>query len=229
MYAPHARTCLIIGGGRVTYYLARKLLEQKVEVRIIEQNSRRCEELTSLLPNATVIYGDGTDEELLREEGLETTDAFVPLTDVDEENILLTLYAQRVSNAKTITKINRITFNNVIDSLQLGSVVYPKYITAELIIAYVRARQNSIGSNVETLYHLFDNRVEVVEFHVEKDAPVIGIPLMELKTKDNLRIACISQNGRMIFPRGQDRIQAGDHVIIVTTHTGFGDIGDILA
>lgn len=229
MYAPHARTCLIIGGGRVTYYLARKLLEQKVEVRIIEQNSRRCEELTSLLPNATVIYGDGTDEELLREEGLETTDAFVPLTDVDEENILLTLYAQRVSNAKTITKINRITFNNVIDSLQLGSVVYPKYITAELIIAYVRARQNSIGSNVETLYHLFDNRVEVVEFHVEKDAPVIGIPLMELKTKDNLRIACISHNGRMIFPRGQDRIQAGDHVIIVTTHTGFGDIGDILA
>lgn len=229
MYAQHARSCLIIGGGRVTYYLAQRLMEQKVEVRIIEQNSRRCEELTALLPNATIIHGDGTDEELLHEEGLETTDAFVPLTDVDEENILLTLYAQRVSSAKTITKINRITFNNVIDSLQLGSVVYPKYITAELMIAYVRARQNSIGSNVETLYHLFDDRVEAIEFHVEKDAPVIGIPLIDLPTKNNLRIACISHNGRMIFPRGQDKIQAGDHVIIVTTHTGLGDIGDILA
>lgn len=229
MRAQHTRNCLIIGGGRATYYLARKLIEQHVEVRIIEQNRRRCDELTQLLPEATVIYGDGTDETLLREEGLETIDAFVPLTDVDEENILLTLYAQRVSQAKTITKINRITFNNVIDSLQLGSVIYPKYITAELIIAYVRARQNSIGSNVETLYHLFDNRVEVIEFHVEKDAPVIGIPLMNLKTKDNLRIACISHNGRMIFPRGQDVIQPDDHVVIVTTHTGFGDIGDILA
>lgn len=229
MRTQHTRTCLIIGGGRATYYLSRKLIEQHVDVRIIEQSKRRCDELTQLLPEATIIHGDGTDEELLREEELATIDAFVPLTDVDEANILLTLYAQRVSQAKTITKINRITFNNVIDSLQLGSVVYPKYITAELIIAYVRAKQNSIGSNVETLYHLFDNRVEVVEFHVEKDAPVIGIPLMNLQTKNNLRIACISHNGRMIFPRGQDVIQPGDHVVVVTTHTGFGDIGDILA
>lgn len=229
MYAQAARRCMIIGGGKATYYLARMLLEQHVDVKIIEEDRRRCGELSALLPGATIIHGDGTDEELLREEGLASTDAFVPLTGLDEENILLTLYAKQFSGIKTVTKVNRITFNDVIDGLQLGSVIYPKYITAEAIIAYVRARQNSIGSNVETLYHMFDDRAEAIEFHVEKDAPVIGIPLAQLRKKDHLLIACIGRNGRIIFPRGQDSIQSGDHVIIVTTHTGFNDISDILS
>lgn len=153
----------------------------------------------------------------------------MPLTGMDEENILLTLFAKRVPGLKTITKINRITFNDVIDGLELGSVVYPKHITAETILAYVRARQNSIGSNVETLYHMFDNRVEAIEFHVQKDAPVIGIPLMELQLKSNLLIACIHRDGEIIFPRGKNMIKAGDTVIVVTTHAGLGDISDILA
>ncbi len=229
MYAQAARRCMIIGGGKASYYLARMLLEQHVDVKIIEEDKRRCNELSALLPEATIIHGDGTDEELLREEGLASTDAFVPLTGLDEENILLTLYAKQIPGIKTVTKVNRITFNDVIDGLQLGSVIYPKYITAEAIIAYVRARQNSIGSNVETLYHMFDNRAEAIEFHVEKDAPVIGIPLARLRKKDHLLIACIGRNGRIIFPRGQDSIQSGDHVIIVTTHTGFNDISDILS
>lgn len=221
-------SCMIIGGGKSSYYLARQLLEQKLEVKIIECNRARCEELSALLPEALVICGDGGDEELLREEGIDNVEAFVPLTGLDEENILLTLYAKRVPGLKTITKINRITFNDVIDSLELGSVVYPKYITSEAITAYVRARQNSIGSNVETLYHMFDNRVEAIEFHVEKDAPVVGVPLMELKKKDSLLIACINRGGKIIFPRGQDAIMAEDTVIVVTTHTGFGDISDVL-
>ena len=129
---------------------------------------------------------------------------------------------------KTITKINRITFNDVIDGLELGSVIYPKYITSEAIIAYVRARQNSIGSNVETLYHIFDNRVEAIEFRIGADAPVIGVPIMNLKLKDSLLIACINRGGKIIFPRGQDTIEPDDTVIIVTTHSGFGDISDIL-
>ena len=141
---------------------------------------------------------------------------------------MLTLYAKRVPGLKTITKINRITFNDVIDGLELGSVIYPKYITSEAIIAYVRARQNSIGSNVETLYHLFDNRVEAIEFRVGKDAPVIGVPIMDLKLKNSLLIACINRAGKIIFPRGQDTIEQDDTVIIVTTHSGFGDISDIL-
>ena len=221
-------SCMIIGGGKSSYYLARQLLEQKLEVKIIECNRARCEELSALLPEALVICGDGGDEELLREEGIDNVEAFVPLTGLDEENILLTLYAKRVPGLKTITKINRITFNDVIDSLELGSVVYPKYITSEAITAYVRARQNSIGSNVETLYHMFDNRVEAIEFHVEKDAPVVGVPLMELKKKDSLLIACINRGGKIIFPRGQDAIMAEDTVIVVPTHTGYGDISDVL-
>ena len=111
---------------------------------------------------------------------------------------------------KTITKINRITFNDVIDGLELGSVIYPKYTTSEAIIAYVRARQNSIGSNVETLYHLFDNRAEAIEFRIGEDAPVIGVPIMNLKLKDSLLIACINRGGKIIFPRGQDTIEQDD-------------------
>ena len=222
-------SCMIIGGGKASYYLAKMLVRQRMDVKIIEKNRMRCEELSALLPEAVVICGDGTDETILREEGIDSVESFVPLTGLDEENILLTLYANRMPGLKTITKINRITFNDVIEGLDLGSVVYPKYITSETITAYVRAKQNTIGSNVETLYHLFGNRAEALEFHVEKDAPVVGVPLMKLKKKDNLLIACIGRKGKIIFPRGQDAIQAGDTVIVVTTHSGFKDISDILA
>lgn len=228
MPSQSVKSCMIIGGGKSSYYLAKQLLEQRLEVKIIESSRQRCDELSTLLPGALIINGDGGDEQLLREEGISSAEAFVPLTGLDEENILLTLYAKRVPGLKTITKINRITFNDVIDGLELGSVIYPKYITSEAIIAFVRARQNSIGSNVEMLYHLFDNRVEAIEFHIEKDAPVVGVPLMKLKKKDSLLIACINRGGQIIFPRGQDVILPGDTVIIVTTHTGFGDISDIL-
>ena len=222
-------SCMIIGGGKSSYYLAKMLLRQRMNVKIIEKSRTRCEELTALLPDALVLCGDGGDEALLREEGIDTVEAFVPLTGLDEENILLTLYAKRMPGLKTITKINRITFSDVIEGLDLGSVVYPKYIASETIIAYVRARQNTIGSNVETLYHLFGNRAEALEFHVDKDAPVIGVPLMKLRKKDNLLIACIHRKNKIIFPRGQDAIEAGDTVIVVTTHSGFRDISDILA
>ena len=230
MRSEAVRSCMIIGGGKSSYYLAKLLLEQRMQVKIIESSRERCEELSTLLPEAVVICGDGGDEELLKEEGIDTAEAFVPLTGLDEENILLTLYAKRVPGLKTITKINRITFNDVIEELELGSVVYPKHITAESIIAYVRARQNSIGSNVETLYHLFDNRVEAVEFHVQKDAPVVGVPLAELgrRKRDDMLIACINRGGKIIFPRGQDAIAADDSVIIVTTQAGLRDISDIL-
>ena len=230
MRSEAVRSCMIIGGGKSSYYLAKLLLEQRMQVKIIESSRERCEELSTLLPEAVVICGDGGDEELLKEEGIATAEAFVPLTGLDEENILLTLYAKRVPGLKTITKINRITFSDVIEGLELGSVVYPKHITAESIIAYVRARQNSIGSNVETLYHLFDNRVEAVEFHVQKDAPVVGVPLAELgrRKRDDMLIACINRGGKIIFPRGQDAIAADDSVIIVTTQAGLRDISDIL-
>ena len=157
-----------------------------------------------------------------------STEAFVALTALDEENIMLSLFAKRHSKAKLITKVNRISFDEIVDNMDLGSVIYPKYITSEYIIQYVRAMQNSIGSNIETLYYLFDNRVEAAEFCVEENAPVIGIPLAELSLKNNLLIACINRGGQIIIPRGYDHIEAGDTVIVVTTHTGFQDIRDIL-
>jgi trk system potassium uptake protein TrkA len=223
------KNTMIVGGGRAAYYLASTLLHMGISVKIIESNRERCDELSTLLPDAIIINGDGTNQELLKEEGIEEAESFVPLTGIDEENVMLTLHAKSVSNAKVITKINRINFSNVINRLDLGSVLYPKYITAEAIIAYVRARRaSSEESNIETLYHLFDQRVEAIEFHVTEESAVTNKTLMELSFKKNLLIAFISRRGSIIIPSGQDTIQVGDNVMIVTTHTGFNDIQDIL-
>lgn len=222
------RNVMIIGGGKAAYYLATRLLHMGISVKIIEINRARCEELTVLLPKAIIINGDGTDEELLKEEGIEHAESFVALTGIDEENILLTLYAKQVSNAKVITKINRITFKNVINGLNLGSVVYPRYITSEAIIAYVRAKRDSMNSNIETLYHMFDYRAEAIEFRVHEKSAVTNVPLKDLELKKDLLISFINRNGRIIIPSGQDCIKVGDTAMIVTTHTGFNDIQDIL-
>lgn len=224
----HVRSSIIIGGGTTSYYLAKQLLEMGIKVKIIELDMKRCEELSLLLDDALIICGDGTDEKLLAREGVDQAESFIPLTGMDEENILLTLHAKRNPDTKVITKVNRIAFDSVLESLELGSVVYPKYITAETIIAYVRAKQNSIGSNIETMYHIFDDRAEAIEFTIENDSPVAGIPLKELNLKKNLLIASIARKGRVIIPNGNDSIQIGDKVIIVTMHTGFRDIGDII-
>ena len=223
------RNAMLIGGGRAAYYLARQLLSMGIQVKIIEISRERCEELSILLPKAVIINGDGTSEELLREEGIERAEAVVALTGIDEENILLTLFARRVSQAKTITKINRITFQDVINNLDLGSVIYPKYITAEAIIRYVRAMRESMNSNIETLYHMFDHRAEAVEFRVDAPSGVTDIPLKDLRLKDSLLVCAIYREGRVRIPNGQDSIQVGDTIMVVTTHTGFSDIRDILA
>lgn len=229
-FKTHAvKNTMIIGGGRSAYYLATLLLHMGISVKIIERDQKRCEELSILLPKAIIINGDGTNEELLKEEGIEYTEAFVPLTGIDEENIMLTLHVRNISQAKVITKINRITFNDVIDGLDLGSVIYPKFIASEAIIAYVRAKKNSMNSNIETLYHMFDSRVEAIEFRVESESNVTNIPLMNLNLKKGLLISFINRNGSIIIPSGQDSIQVGDTVMIVTTHTGFHSIQDILS
>lgn len=224
----HVKNTMIIGGGKASYYLAHQLIHMGISVKIIEQDKQRCEELSILLPKAIIINGDGTDTDLLTEEGIEYMESFVPLTGVDEENILLTLHARQVSNAKVITKINRLAFKDVISGLDLGSVIYPRYITSEAIIAYVRAKKNSMDSNIETLYHLFDHRVEAIEFYIYENSRVTNTPLMSLPLKENLLVSFINRNGSIIIPSGQDTIQKGDSVMIVTTHTGFKDILDIL-
>lgn len=222
------KDAMIVGGGKASYYLAKQLIAMGIDVKIIEQNKERCEELSILLPEAIIINGDGTDEEVLREEGIEYAQAFIPLTDIDEENIMLTLHVKQVSNAKLITKINRSTFKNVISKLDLGSVIYPRYITSEAIIAYVRAKKNSTNSNIETLYHMFDNRAEAIEFRVDEPSSVTGIPLKDLMLKNDLLVSFIYRNGKVQIPSGLDTIEVGDTVMIVTTHTGLDNIQDII-
>ena len=222
------REVMIIGGGKAAYYLTNMLLNMGMSVKIIESDRARCEELSILLPKAIIINGDGTNEELLKEEGIENVHSFIPLTGIDEENIILTLYAKQVSKAKVITKINKINFRGVINKLDLGSIVYPRYITSEAIVAYVRAKKNSMDSNIETLYHMFNNRVEAIEFKIDKESAVTNTTLAELSLKKNLLIAFINRNGKVFMPNGSDCIMVGDTVMIVTTHFGFNNVSDIL-
>ena len=221
-------SAMFVGGGKLTVYLAKALADTKIKIKIIEQDEERCRILSEILPHAMIIHGDGSDQKLLLEEGIRQTEAFASLTGFDEENILLSLYAASQSRAKLITKVNKIAFENVINSLNLGSVIYPKMLTADIILQYVRAMQNSMGSNIETLYKIVADKAEALEFRVRGDSPVLGIPLEKLRTRNNLLVACINRNGRIIMPRGKDTLEAGDTVIIVTTHTGINDLKDIL-
>lgn len=221
-------SAMFVGGGKLTVYLAKALADTKIKIKIIEQDEERCRILSEILPHAMIIHGDGSDQKLLLEEGIRQTEAFASLTGFDEENILLSLYAASQSRAKLITKVNKIAFENVINALNLGSVIYPKMLTADIILQYVRAMQNSMGSNIETLYKIVADKAEALEFRVRGDSPVLGIPLEKLRTRNNLLVACINRNGRIIMPRGKDTLEAGDTVIIVTTHTGLNDLKDIL-
>ena len=222
------RDTMIVGGGIACYYLADQLLRSGIDVKIIESDITRCEELSELLPKATIINADATDKNLLLEAGIHNAQSFVPLTGIDEENIILSLFAKEVSNAKLVTKVTRITFSEVISKLDLGSVIYPKYITAENILTYVRAKQATIGSNIETLYQLFDSRAEALEFSIHAGSAIIGVPLKELKLKKDVLIGFIYHKDTVIIPSGNDVIHEGDSVLIVTTHHGFTEIGDVL-
>lgn len=218
---------IIVGGGRISFYLARRLLEDGIDVKIIERDKERCEELSQLLPKAVILHGSGADHEMLMEEGIAGADSFAALTDIDEENVLLALYAAAKSDAKIITKISHPALNEIVADMPIGSIISPRLITAELILRYVRAMQNSLGSNVETLYKLNDS-VEALEFRVGKGFPSLGTPLLSLKLKKNLLIACINRKGKIIIPGGQDYIDTDDTVIVVTTNTGLDDLNDIL-
>ena len=176
-----------------------------------------------------IINGDGTDEQLLYEEDMDIMDGFVSLTDFDEENIMLSLYVKNNAEAKVVTKVNRHNFGIVLEKLDVGSTVFPKFITAEMIVSYVRALGNSQGSNVQKLYKLIDGKVEALEFYARGMSDVIGIPLSDLQLKDNLLVCCINRGGRMIIPNGLSTIEVGDTVIVVTTQRGLNDLKDILA
>lgn len=218
---------IIVGGGATAYYLAKQLISAGIRVKIIEQNEARCEKLCELLPKASIIHADGTENRILLEEGLERAESFVTLTNIDEENVLLSLFAKSKMNGKIVTKVNRIAYDDVIDGLDLDTVIYPKNITADYIVRFVRAKKNSIGSNIETMHLILDGKAEALEFRIGENSPIANIPIEQLKLKDNTRIACINRKGKIITPHGKDTIQIKDTVIVVTTHTGSKDISDI--
>lgn len=223
------RNVMIAGGSMVSYYLAKRLLQQKINVKILEKSQAKCSWLSDLLPKALIINGDATDKRILLEEGIHRMDALVALTDMDEENVLLALYAGRIQSLKLVTKITKTTLEEVVGDMQIGSVVCPKNITAENIIQYVRSMQNSYGSNVQALYRMVDNRVEALEFTVKKDSRVINKPLSTLKLKDQLLLGSIYRDNQLIIPTGKDTIQVGDSVIVVTIHKGLNNLDEILA
>ena len=223
------KDAMIVGGGRMSYYLAKQLIAMGIQVKIIEQDRARCEELCLLLPQATIINGDGTDQDLLMEEGLKRAEGFVALTGLDEENILLSLFAKNNSSAKLVTKVKRINFNDVIDTLDLDTVVYPQLVTAEHIIRYVRARQNADGSNIETLYKIIEDKAEAMEFVIREESEVTGQTLEKLQLRRNILLCWITRKGQIIIPKGQDSIMKGDHVIVVAANSArLKDIKDIL-
>ena len=220
---------MLAGGGMISYYLAEMLLKTGIEVKLIEKDRDRCDFLSDALPKAMIIHSNASDHDSLLEEGLEKTDAFVSLTNLDEENIFLSLYANKMnSSCKKITQVNRLALDEIISDLPIGSIISPKDITTEYILQYVRSQNNSYGSNVEALYRLMDNQVEALEFLIKEDSAVTDVPFLNLNLKKNLLICCIVRNGRIITPSGRDFIHKGDKVIVVTTHKGLQDISDIL-
>lgn len=222
------KNAIIVGGGRSAFYLATILTHMNISVKLIEKDKARCEELSLLLPKAVIINGDGTDEEILKEEGIANAEAFIPLTGIDEQNIILTLYAKKICKGKVITTITKIDFPEIIAGLDLGSVIYPKKITAEIITGYVRAMRNSQGySNIETMYHMLEP-AEAIEFRISEENAATGVPLKDLNLKKNFLVACIVRDGKTTIPGGSDYMKKGDSVVIITTEQGVKDITDIL-
>ena len=225
----HAKSIIIAGGGEVAFYLASILSGMGVKVKIIEAKPEKCYDLCDQLDKTKIVNGDATDKNLLLEEGITRVDAFAALTNLDEENVMLSLYAKKVSQRiKTITKINKIEFDDILKEMDLDTLIYPKKVAAEYIVRFVRAMKNTVGSNVETMYRILADKAEALEFIVREESEVTNIPLVELKIKENILVACIIRINDIIYPKGNDEIKVGDSVIIITVNDGVNGIEDII-
>ena len=228
IYKHRTKNIMITGGGKMGYYLARQLCETGgYNVKIIENDADRCEKLCILLPDADIIHGDGTDREILIEQGLHSQDAFVALTTIDEENIISAMYASSIGVSKTVAKVNRVSYD-VLESIGMDSAFSSKAIAANRIIAFARALENSgEESSVQTLYKLVGGQVEALEFKITADFSELKIPLRNLRLKNDTLIACIIRNHKVIFPGGNDSIELGDGIVIVTKRNHISSINEI--
>ena len=221
---------LICGGSNVCFYLTRQLLQVGMQVKIVERNEKTCEYLCEALPGVTVIHGDAADHDLLLEEGIGNADAVVALTGMDEENIIMSLFAKTQGVSKIIAKVNEDSRAQMVEGLGIDSIISAKSAAADAIVGYVRARNNSYSSaNVETIYRLLNGSLEAMEFIIKKESSLTNVPLKNLPTKPNNLIACIGRNRRIIIPNGEDHLEVGDSVIVITKDHIINDLKDILA
>lgn len=223
------RNIMIVGGSRIAYYLANELSKKKYRVKLIESDKELADQLAEILPRVTVIHGNGARHDLLLEEGIEAMDAFVALTDIDEENMVVSMFSNKMKVKKTITQIRSDDLYGMLGELGIENNVSPKKIVADRTISYIRALANKRGSNVLTLYRLVNNQVEALEFCAKKQERFYDKPLKELRIKENCLVACVIRQGEgeVIIPNGNTCIQRGDNVIVVTTHKNFDDLADI--
>lgn len=219
---------IIIGGGKITYYLSEKLLKNHYSLKIIERDEKRCLELSELFPNADVICADGTDQEVLLDEGINHTDALISLTGIDEENIITSMYANNIKVPKIISKINRDSFASMFETAGMASIITPKNIAAIRVVSYVRALNNSRGSNVVTLYKLVNNEVEALEFTVNSHCRYLETPLKDVNFKKGILFAAIIRNNETIIPGANDYLKVNDSVIVITTNKFLDDLNDLL-
>lgn len=223
-----ARNVMILGGSRSAYYLAKMLIASGNSVKIVEKDHDRCIELCEAIPGASVINGDGAHQELLFEEGVRSMDAFVALTGMDEENILMSFYAMAQNVPKVISKVNGDEFSYIAEKIGLDCIVSPKKIIADILVRYARALKNSLGSNVETLYKLLDGKAEAIEFNITHDCTLINIPLKDMKIKQNIIVSGIIRGRKTIIPAGDDIILPDDKVIVIAAGRILNDISDII-
>ncbi len=222
------KSVIIVGGGTISLYLANQLQEDMgMQVKILEINKERCIALSEKLPKIDVICADGCDHDLLVEEGIDSVDACVTLTGMDEENMVLSLFAKSRDVSKVITKVNRMSVLKIAESVGIDCVVSPKSITANMILQFVRARQNSDGSNVLTLYRLLDGAAEAIEFIVRQEAAYVNVPIKDLKLNKNSLIASIIRGRKHIIPSGNDKLLLNDSVVVVSTNKYMRDLNDI--
>ena len=223
------KNVMLLGGGRISYYLAKMIVPMGMHVAMIEINPKKAESLSESLPHVNVILGDGTDQELLEQEGLESMDAFIAMCDRDEENLMTGLFAVKQGVPKVIVKNNRLAYADIMNGMGLDSMVSPKTITCSTILRYVRALVNSDGTKVERLYRLMNGRVEALEFIARASDSYIGIPLKNLHIRKNALVAVIARQGKVIVPFGDDKIEEGDHVVIIVCENGIGDLNEVIS
>ncbi len=222
------KNVMIVGGGKICHYLTQQLLKMDINVKIIEQSAERCRELCELLPEATVICGNGSDQELLESEGLQSTDAFVALTGLDEENMIISVCANAAGVRKVIAKVNNVSLADVLGKLGLDTVISPKMVTADNIVRYARAMQPHEDSTLETLIKFADGRAEAIDFRIRGESSLIGKPLKEFRFKPQILIACIVRRGMAIIADGNTEIQKGDDVIVISGRESLHNIEEIL-